>query len=489
MTKLKVILPAVGALLIVGVGFLLYIDGLWAKRLYWSLMQHWVILTLIISTVVAIALAYKLLRSLRTTIIVLIGTFGLASIVGFMTVKSWNVNNVYAAIPEDSEEQLDFEERVPWEVATESANTAMSGVHADRQHTTYLAGSGTYTTPATSRGVITPGYEVVTEQSFDLDGGQSSTDECHFEDEAHAFAGGWFKYSLEREVAKLDRTVKFSNDDVWAYCDDEKPVVVAPLTQLSGNPLNLHEVPAGVAVYDGETGEVEIRDHVEAGELPGAVVAQSYAEKIESSLSYRNNDGIWSVMLGNTGYTVPGDSDESGDDPNASAPGTHQLGYANGEGSAHVTPIQLVTSGTAVEYVLTTDSAEVTAGEHPNVAMNALPEPRQSNPVLEQAIRAEFSDVNWDSGIRVQEITPAGNGEWVASIGQQTNVVYRVRMDEDGNWSITDLRTGNEEEVDESDIGDDPVDISDLPDVSEMSSEELSEIARIAIDELESRSE
>ena len=42
-------------------------------------------------------------------------------------------------------------------------------------------------------------------------------------------------------------------------------------------------------------------------------------------------------------------------------------------------------------------------------------------------------------------------------------------MDEDGNWSITDLRTGNEEEVDESDLGDDPVDISDLPDVSEMS--------------------
>lgn len=275
--------------------------------------------------------------------------------------------------------------------------------------------------------------------------------------------------------------------DAWAFCDEDAAMVAVPVDKRAGNPFNRHFVPAGVALYDGSTGEVEILDEVAEDELPGPVVSENYAALIEEAMSHRDNEGVLSVLLRQTGYQTPDASSIN-----------HQLGDANG-GSAHVTALQRVSASTAVEYILAVPSGEVTAGEHPGTEMYLLDPTRRDNTVISDSIRSQFSDINWDSGIEVQEITPGPEGTWVASIGQATEVVYRVKMDgnESSTWTITDMRTGREEEVDESDLSEEadsadagtesaPIEFNG-EDVSEMTDAQLRELVRTAIDEMDER--
>ena len=504
-------LGIIAAVVIVPIALLLTFDPLSFRRVYVMVANMWLpVLLLIACSAAGVILAVGMNKgqSPRHQVIwpAICGiAVGVVLFGGFFFLRSWNVNNTYAELPTATEEQPDFTERVPYSVADQSANSAMSGINADRQHTKYLPGSNAYTTPATARGFITPGYEAVVQQNFDLDGTDRDTEQCSFSEDADRHMGGWWWHSLDRAIAGESRTSLYSREDAYSWCEDDTPYVAVPLTQYTGAPWNMHHVPAGVAVYDGETGEVEILDEVEDGELPGPAVSQSYAERVESAMSHRDNDGIWSVLLGQVGFQTPGTGDDDdddedsgeGDDPNADNPGNHQLGYGDG-GSAHVTPLQRVSTSTAVEYVLTVDSGEVTAGEHPESQLRLIEPARESNPLIEQNIRGQFSDINWDSGITVQEITPGPDGSWVASIGQRTSVIYRVTMDTDGSWTIEDMRTGDEADVDELDdeeVSDDPEgseapsDLGDLPAVDEMTDEELRELGQMVIDELADRGE
>lgn len=77
-------------------------------------------------------------------------------------------------------------------------------------------------------------------------------------------------------------------------------------------------------------------------------------------------------------------------------------------------------------------------------------------------------------------------------------MIYRVTMDTDGSWTIEDMRTGDEADVDEidgDDISDEPEgsdtpnDLDGLPAVDEMTDEELRELGQMVIDELADRGE
>lgn len=411
-------------------------------------------------------------------------TVGLLGAVAVMILRSYSAAAVYADIPESTEDQLSFAERVPYSVANNSARSAMEGVNADLGITVYLTGTNSYGTPADERTFLDfGGYEAVVEQNFDLDGSFLGTDQCGFSDQANRRIGGSFGNSLQRAIAAENRTVIFSSNDAWAWCDEDTAMVAVPLDKRAGHPLNRHIVPAGVAVYDGSTGEVEILEEVETDQLPGPVVSESYASRVESAMDMRDREGVMSVLLGQTGYQTPDASSVN-----------HQLGLEDG-GSAHVTALQRRSGSTAVEYILAVPSGEVTAGEHPETTMALLDPTRRDNEIITDAVRSQFSDINWDSGIEVLEITPGPDGTWIASIGQSTDVVYRVSMDgnEPSTWTIRDMRTGSEEEVDEADISD-PEDQSDTEpitgeDVSELSDEQLVRLIREAAEEIESRTD
>lgn len=479
--------PVLGvALVIAAVIAWFWIDPLAFNRAYRLIELFWlpatVLLVLGILGVIAAAVldkSWPMITGLAA---------GVLGAVAVMMLRSWSASVVYAEIPEEADTQPSFEERVPYSVADRSAQSALEGVNADLGRTVYLTGTNSYATPATARGFMGfTGYEAVVEQNFELDGTFDGTQQCGFSDDAQKRMGGWFVSSLERAIAAESRTIYMDRADAWAFCDEDTAMIAVPVDKRAGNPFNRHFVPAGVALYDGSTGEVEILHEVTEDQLPGPVVSENYAALIEEAMSHRDNEGVLSVLLRQTGYQTPDASSIN-----------HQLGDANG-GSAHVTALQRVSASTAVEYILAVPSGEVTAGEHPGTEMYLLDPTRRDNTVISDSIRSQFSDINWDSGIEVQEITPGPEGTWVASIGQATEVVYRVKMDgnESSTWTITDMRTGREEEVDESDLSEEadsadagadsaPIEFNG-EDVSEMTDAQLRELVRTAIDEMDER--
>ncbi|GAA4924696.1 hypothetical protein [Nesterenkonia rhizosphaerae] len=461
-------------------GLLLVLDPLAAHRAYVVFTVMWFPVLLLVVVAGLGLLAGSVANHHGFSTAGVIG--GAALFIGVLLLRGWNASTFYADLPQELEDQASFSERAPYTVADRSADSATSGINGDRRSTKYLAEANTYTPPVTGRGFITPGYLAVIEQEFDLDG-RATTSQCRFSEDAQRWVGGLLHHSLERAVARKSRTAMFSASDAWTYCEDDKPYVVMPLTRYSGI-LNLHHVPAGVAIYDGHTGEVEIREDVKSGELPGPVISQSYAERIEAAMGYRDRTGFISVMLGQTGFETAGG--EEGD-PNSENPGNHQLAYVGG-GMAHVTPLTRVSTSTAVERLLTVDAGEVAAGEHPTVSLRVLDPARESNAVMEQNIRSQFDQVNWASGLTVQEITPGPDGAWVASIGQRTNVAYRVTLDTEDQWHIEDLRTTNVIGKDE-DTESEPRRPAGrgLPEVDELTDEQLADLGQLVIEELSRR--
>lgn len=473
------------AIPLVAIALWLWLDPLAFNRAYRITEAVWLPVTVLVVLGVLGAIAAGILD--KAWPMFLGGAAGLLGAFAIAMLRSWNASVVYAEIPEEAQTQPSFEERVPYSVADRSAKSALEGVNADLGRTVYLTGTNSYSTPADARGFMGFfGYEAVVEQEFQLDGTFDGTQQCDFADDADKRMGGTWGNSLERAIAAESRLAYFDSEDAWAFCDKDTAMVAVPIDKRVGNPFNRHYVPAGLALYDGSTGEVAIYKEVGEDEFPGPVVSENYASLIEAAMSHRDNEGFLSVLLGQTGYQTPDASSVN-----------HQLGLAEG-GSAHVTALQRVSASTAVEYILSVPSGAVTAGETPEIQMYLLDPTRRDNTVISDSIRSQFSDINWDSGIEVQEITPGPEGTWVASIGQATEVVYRVKMDgnESSTWTITDMRTGREEEVDESDLVEGEADSESSPaapiefngeDVSEMTDAQLRELVRTAIDEMDER--
>lgn len=439
--------------------------------------------------------AYNERLSFKGKLSIVLGATSLVAMLVALTVvaqvRDWQVNNTYASILEETSEQPNFGERVPWEVADYSANSAMSGINADRLTTDYLPYADTYTTVAEQRGTLGFfGYEAVIQQGFNLDGGVSENSQCSFSEEADRRLGAPFMTSLDRLILREDRHLLFERDDAWAYCDEEEvPHVVVPLTKLEGV-LNLHHVPAGVAVYNGGNGDIEIVENTTDVDFDGPAIGLSYADKIVDSMRFYDNSG------GVSGWWEVKGEQSTGFATRSLA--NLQLPFADGE-STHVTGLTRVSSATSVERLLTIQSNEVTSGEHPEMKMWLLDPVREANDVIDQDIRSTYDEVNWASGLTVQEIAPGPEGGWVASIGQRAVVVYRVTMDRDGNWTIRDLRTGDEQELDADEVGEEgavpdeggadsgSIDVDIDTPLDEMTPAELAELGEAVLNELAER--
>jgi hypothetical protein len=417
------IFGTLGALAVIGLPLL---DPLTRARFVndWVIIWGFPLLLLaLIGAGVAIALAKG-----RIAIAVVVGILGLGGLFIYGEARDYNTSLQYASTVHESKDAMPtLKERAPFLVAERQASSNLSGINGQIGGTDYLADSNHYSTLVDRKGNFNPGYAAIINQSIALTG-QASGKPCLF-DEKHASQrmDGWFGNSLTRAIAAKDSLLIAKKDDAWGYCDGDTPKVVVPVTKLNGwfNPVH---IPAGVAIYDGHTGNVEIRSEVKAGELPGPVIALSYVERVNDSLATRNGDW-WSMIQGQSGLT---DEVKDSNDPNKDNHSAFSLALKGEPGSVYASPFTSRASSRSIEDIALLESGHVKDGENPRVTLYHLEVPRQSNAATADKIKADYSDLNgWATGLSVMEVIPVTHDEWAASIGLNQNVVYRVLVKAD----------------------------------------------------------
>ena len=383
-----------------------------------------VLLLVIISIALAAAFAAE-----KTAVAVLIGILGLGGMIIYGEVRDYKTSLEYASTVHESNDPMPaLKERAPFLVAERQASSNLSGINGQIGGTDYLADSNHYSTLVDRKGNFNPGYAAIINQTIALTG-QASGKPCLFDERnAHQRMDGFFDNSLTRLIAAKDSTLIAKKDDAWGYCDGGTPKVVVPVTKLNGwfNPVH---IPAGVAIYDGHTGNIEVRSEVKAGDLPGPVIALSYVQRVNDSLATRNGDW-WSMVQGQSGLT---DEVKDSNDPNKDNASAFSLARKDQPGSVYASPFTSRASSRSIEHVALLDSGHVTAGQSPSVSLYQLEKPRQSNSATADKLKADYSTVAWSTGLAVQEIIPVSHDTWAASIGLNQNVVYRVLVKDDGS--------------------------------------------------------
>jgi hypothetical protein len=417
------IFGTLGVLAILGLPLL---DPLTRARFVNVVLIEWgfpLLLLVIISFALAAALATE-----RFGVAVLIGVLSLGGLIFYGNARTYNTSLEYASTVHDTTDPMPaLKERAPFLVAERQASSNLAGINGQISATDYLADSNHYATLVERKGMGNPGYAAIINQTIALTG-QATGKPCLFDERASQRMDGFFGNSLTRAIAAKDSMLIAKKDDAWGYCDGDTPKIVVPVTKLNGwiNPVH---VPAGVAIYDGKTGNVEIRDEVKPGDLPGPAVALSYVQRVNDSLATRNGDW-WSMVQNQSGIT---DELKDDNDPNKDNSSAFSLAYKNEPGSVYASPFTSRASSRSIEHIALLESGHVKAGTSPLVNLYQLKTPRQSNSATADKVKADYSDVAWSSGLTVQEIIPVAHDTWAASIGLNQNVVYRVLVKDDGS--------------------------------------------------------
>jgi hypothetical protein len=394
-------------------------------------INDWVIIwgfPLLLLAVVCAAVAIAL-ASNKVAAAVVIGVLGLGGLIFYGNARSYNTLLEYASTVHDTADPMPaLKERAPFLVAERQASSNLSGINGQIDATDYLADSNHYSTLVARTGIGNPGYAAIINQTIALTG-QATGKPCLFDEKkAGQRMDGWFGNSLTRAIAAKDSMLIAKKDDAWGYCDGDTPKIVVPVTKLNGW-LNPVHVPAGVAIYDGKTGVVEIRDEVKAGELPGPVIGLSYVQRLNDSLATRGGDW-WSMIMGQSGIS---DELKDANDPNKDNSSAFSLAYKDAPGSVYASPFTSRASSRSIEHVALLESGHVKAGESPSANLFQLKTPRQSNSATADKVKADYSDLDWATGLSVQEIIPVSHDTWAASIGLNQNVVFRIQVKDDGS--------------------------------------------------------
>lgn len=310
-------------------------------------------------------------------------------------------------------------ERAPFQVAEAQARPNLGDVSGEIVDTSYLPDSGTFATVVARPGWLT-GYQVALDQQVPLTGRGTGTT-CQFDRErAVDRDGGWFGHNLARELHGERRWVSYDAQDLYAYCDGDAPVVVLPLKRQNGF-FTVTQESAGVALYDGRTGELRIVDDEEGlAKVPGPTYPISLAARQRESLTAPG--GYWDYRAGRTGY-----EDTSSDDADVNAGNNTEFALAVSAGKApvYVTPLTGRGSATAIAAVSLVSGRQDGAGRN-RLTAHRLNDPWVSTSAIAARVKADYQDLpNWQN-LRLFEVAPTGTTTWVATLGNDQNVLYRV---------------------------------------------------------------
>ncbi|GAA3750047.1 hypothetical protein [Micromonospora maritima] len=302
--------------------------------------------------------------------------------------------------------------RAPYQVGQAQARPNLGDTAGNIVDTTYLPGQDRYATLVERRGWLS-GYEVAFTQQLPLQGRGSADQKCAFDrDRADARLGGNFSHNLGRQISKKQRWVRFSSTDAYAYCDGGTPMVAVPLKRQVGF-LTIIEKPAGVALYNGKTGEVSIT--TDTSKVPGPSYPLSIAEKQREATAGMGSFSDW--VFNRAGWEAPDDDVNSGNDSEFTLDAAGRPAY--------VTPLTGRGSATAISVVTSVPA------RHSGLALAPM-RVHKLNPVwvspgaIVDKVKADYQDIpNWQS-IKVYEVIPTGSNSWVATLGTGQNILYRA---------------------------------------------------------------
>lgn len=307
--------------------------------------------------------------------------------------------------------------RSPFNVAEKQASADLGDTVGDIQTTMYLPDQRRFTTLIDQKGAIS-GYGTLLTQDIG-DTGRNRHELCGFSPSASRRFGGLFSSSLARYINEHERFVNWDDGDIYGYCDHGHPIVVTPLKQQSGV-FVVTERPAGLALYHGDTGELEIvTDPARIARIPGPTYPLSLAAYQREATQAMS--GFWNYFWDRSGWELPNDLNEI----NSDNIGEYVLADTTGA-PMYVTLLTPRGGNTSVAAISTTPARLNTVGELSPLTVHRTH--WLSPQAIEQRIRANFGPVfTAQPGATIAELAPVSETDWVATIGLPQNMLYRVK--------------------------------------------------------------
>ena len=328
---------------------------------------------------------------------------------------------------------VEYDRRPPFAVAANQASAHVT-TQGDLQPSSYVPTLNHFSALVAERGLVRGYYEVVWHEIGDA--GQSVANNCSFTAERRMSFGGWWGSNLERAVInEAGFGTIIEQDDAYGLCLDGRALVVIPLQRMAGGVFP-HRVFAGVAVYDGATGEIEILRDIAPGDLPGPVYPLSLAERQRNASTASGS--WWEYVRGMVGYKAPGD-----DVYNNVNNSDFNIRRADGSGDDFVTPLNPVGESDSIVAVSVISSNQGSAGSLNPVVIHRLPEARQSNSAVVDRLRADYGNLQqWAAGMGVFEIVPTGHDAWLATMGMPRAVQFTALINADSSSCLYSANTG-----------------------------------------------
>ena len=394
-----------------------WFEAYYLTILWWEVRAFAPALAVIAVVILAVALSGRIDPEGDTTPVVLAG--GL--LVGGVVIVSWLVVGTYwedqdyvqSARVVSGEPLPQLAPRAPFLVGKAQAGPTLGDVTGDIADVSYLPDQDRFSTLVARRGWLT-GYEVAVTQTIAVEGTGKDSRTCRFGDEADARLGGWFGHNLGRLISEQQRGVLFEPDDAYAYCDGTTPFVVVPLKRQVGL-FVVGERPAGVALYNGATGTVQVVDQPTG--LPGPTYPRSLAAR--QRVATHGMGGFSDWWFNRSGWDA---ADDGANTDNASE---FTLARADGAGPLFVTPLSPRGSASSVVAVSTVPA------RYPGVELAPLTvyrlDPTWASPqAIVARIKADYSDFCCYNLDQVFEVIPTGGDNWVATIGSDQALRFRV---------------------------------------------------------------
>jgi hypothetical protein len=318
------------------------------------------------------------------------------------------------------------------------------------------------------------GYQAGFTQRVPLSGRGDVGQRCDFDTSvADARIGGRFGHSLGRMISQQRRWVRYDSKDVYGYCDGTTPKVVVPLKRQVGR-FGITERPAGVAVYDGRSGRLTLTEDIST--IPGPAYPISLAREQRKALTATAGFSDW--LARRSGWTGSDDGANEGNDAEFS------LQLADKTGPVYVTP--LTAHGTTSSIVAVSVIPARHAGHFlAPMTVHRLARAWVSPQALAERMRSDYRDACCYNDDKVLEVIPTGGDAWVATMGSEQNLTYRVR----GNGQLegpkaTCLESAEGQPIRCGKVVTQPTTVPEGKDIATLTDDELLLLQRKVADEL-----
>lgn len=410
-------------------------------------------------------------------IVMLVALLGLGVASGYMADRAL-LDQSHVTTERDAA-TLSYAPRAPLDVADAVGPRNLGATTGNRELAyTYLPADGEWTGLVARRG-IGVGYEKTQVMRLPLTGGVTTKDVafCTFNANAGRRLEGMLPgNSLDLTIAnQTGPTVTWDHGDAFAACEDGTPRVFQPLVKWTGFPFP-HPVAAGVAIYDGHTGTLTVKDTIDAGT---PVYPMSLAARQRDAL--KASGSFWDYVFDRAGYR---DTASDEDDPNGENRSEISLERDDGTGQ-YVTPLTVPGSSSSVVGVSAIDSGTVNAGQVAPLTIHLWKNgaTRAANSAIAQQITGDKLQGYKATGLKVFEIVPAEHGAWRATVGKTQSVLYVASVSPDGTITLDDMDDGTGDDKDSTTVG------RTSKNPKDMTVKELRAEIDTLLDELETRSD